>query len=92
MVWLVPGRKNHEPELSTQNFLVPGTPALGIQMELGLEFSPGQARWAEVCVTVWAEPCAIVHTAAPRLAASHSQLGDACSALLSLDLGPCSQE
>lgn len=73
MVWLVPERKDHEPELSTQNSLVPGTPALGIQMEPGPEFSPGQARWAELCVTVWAGPCAIVHTAAPRLAASHAQ-------------------
>lgn len=92
-MWLVPGRKDHEPELmSTQNSLVPGTLALGIQMESGPEFSPGQARWAELCVTVWDGPCDLVYTAAPRLATSHSQHSDACWGPLSLDLGPCSQQ
>lgn len=67
MVCLVPRRKGHESELSTQNSLVLGTPALGIQMELGPEFSPGQARWAELCVTVWAGPCVNLYTAVPRL-------------------------
>lgn len=38
--------------LSTLNSLVPGIPALGKLGELGLEFSPDQARWAELCVAV----------------------------------------
>lgn len=82
MVCLVPGRRGHESELSTQNSLVLGTPTLGIQMELGPEFSPGQARWAELCVTVWAGPCVNLYTAVPRLVASHSQHSEACCALL----------
>lgn len=52
MVRPAPGRKDHEPGLSTLNSLVPGIPALGESGGLGSEFSPGQARLAELCVAV----------------------------------------